>query len=51
MKTTFGLKEYFKPTPKLLRKIGDSLLTIGATFTTWAGITDQSHWLIIATGS
>ena len=51
MKTQFGLKEYFKPTPKLFRKIGDACMTVGATFTTWAGITDQGHWLIIAGGA
>ncbi len=47
MNTKFGWKEYFKPTPKLFRKIGDGCILIGASFTAWAGITDQAHWLII----
>lgn len=42
-----GLKSYFAPTPKLMRKIGDSILLIGMTFTTWAGVSGQAHWLII----
>jgi hypothetical protein len=28
-KVKFGRKEYFKPTPKSIRKIGDSLLAVG----------------------
>lgn len=47
MKQKFGLKEYFKPTPALMRKIGDSCLIIGTSFTAWAGITDKAHWLIV----
>lgn len=32
MKTKFGYKEYFKPTPGLFRRIGDALL-MASTFT------------------
>lgn len=42
-----GLREYLKPTPQLMRKIGDSILILGASFTAWAGIAEQAHWLII----
>lgn len=35
------LRKYFEPTPKLLRKIGDSILIIGTTFTSWAGLTGR----------
>ena len=28
-KVKFGWSEYFKPTPKTIRKIGDSLLAVG----------------------
>lgn len=45
MKASF--KGYFEPTPKLMRKIGDSAMIIGASFTAWAGVTDKAHWLII----
>jgi hypothetical protein len=42
-----GLKEYLKPTPALMRKIGDTVLILGASFTAWAGIAEKAHWLII----
>ena len=47
MKTKFGWNEYFAPTPKLFRKIGDSSLIIGTTFTAWAGLTNKPVLVII----
>jgi hypothetical protein len=38
-KTTFGLNEYYKPTPVHLRKLGDSLLA-GATVVAIGGLWD-----------
>ena len=35
------LEIYFQPTPTLFRKIGDSILIIGTTFTGWAGISGK----------
>jgi hypothetical protein len=45
-----GLKEYLKPTPALMRKIGDTILILGAFFTTGAGLADAAHWMIIVGG-
>lgn len=38
------IKDYFKPTPKRLRILGDSLLGI-STLVTAAAITQQQNWL------
>ena len=46
MKTQFGLKSYFKPTPKLMRKVGDALLTISTSITIYGGIAGKP-WLVI----
>ena len=48
MKTPrFGWNEYFKPTPSLFRKIGDSSLIAGTSFTAWAGLTGRPVLVII----
>lgn len=38
-KTSFGIKQYYKPTPVFWRKLGDSLLA-GATVITVGGLWD-----------
>lgn len=43
----FGYKEYFKPTPKLLRKLGDTLLAC-SMFITAFGVIEKLTWLPIA---
>jgi hypothetical protein len=46
MKTKFGWKEYFKPTPKRIRVLGDSLAAAG---TFGAGIATLNGHEIIGT--
>ena len=42
-------KEYWKPTPKLFRKIGDSIMTFGAALTVaLAGMEVDKGWVIFA---
>jgi len=41
-----GLKSYFKPTPRLMRKIGDACLTIGTSITVAGGIM-MKPWVVI----
>ena len=38
------MKNYYKPTPKKLRILGDTLLSIG-TFITASAIASQNEWL------
>ena len=45
----FGWNQYFKPTPKNLRKIGDAVIVLGSAITTAAGLAGPK-WLIIAGG-
>jgi hypothetical protein len=40
MALKFGLKEYFKPTPKLIRKIADSLSAAALAVSSYAFIND-----------
>jgi len=35
-KTTFGIKSYMKPTPSLMRRIGDGLIVVSTTISTYA---------------
>jgi hypothetical protein len=42
------LKSYFKPTPKLFRVIGDTLLTIGTMITSYQIISDEKTLAIIS---
>lgn len=50
MKYNFGLKEYFKPTPKNLRKLGDSLLVIMTMVTGYAVFMSMPYIAYIALG-
>jgi hypothetical protein len=43
----FGLKEYFKPTPKLMRKIGDTMLAISLVSVPVAMINDKTVGFIL----
>jgi hypothetical protein len=45
-----GTKQYFKPTPKILRVIGDSLLLIGTTVTSISAFTMPPIVTAIAAG-
>jgi hypothetical protein len=41
------MKEYWKPTPKLFRKIGDGILLLGTTLSaTLAGMEVDKGWII-----
>ena len=40
------LRNYFKPTPKLFRMIGDSVLVLSTMFTIY-GIAAQIQWLAL----
>lgn len=41
------LKDYWAPTPKLFRKIGDSILLLGTTLSaTFAGMEVDKGWVI-----
>tara|TARA_R110000868_G_scaffold292753_1_gene553278 strand:- start:148 stop:354 length:207 start_codon:yes stop_codon:yes gene_type:complete len=42
------LKSYFKPTPKLFRVIGDTLLTIGTMITSYQIISNEKTLAIIS---
>lgn len=46
MKVT--LKSYFKPTPKLFRVIGDTLLTIGTMITSYQILADEKTLAIVS---
>jgi hypothetical protein len=35
-KTKFGLKAYMKPTPVLMRKVGDGIIVFATTISTYA---------------
>lgn len=48
--TKVGTKHYFKPTPKILRVIGDSLLVIGTTITSISAFTMPPIVTAIAAG-
>jgi high-affinity K+ transport system ATPase subunit B len=39
------MKNYWKPTPKKWRKIGDALLAVSTTVTTYAIADDWAKWL------
>jgi len=39
--TNFGLKEYFKPTPKRMRILGDSLASASVFVSTYAIVNDM----------
>ena len=41
-----GLNSYFEPTPKNMRKIGDSLLIISTSITAYAGLAGKM-WLVV----
>lgn len=43
------LKDYWAPTPKLFRKIGDAILLLGTTLSaTFAGMEVDKGWVIAA---
>jgi hypothetical protein len=42
-KLTFGLSNYFKPTPKNLRIIGDSLLTLSTTIGAYSTLMENKY--------
>lgn len=40
---TFGLSNYFKPTPKRIRIIGDGLLTISTTLSAYSTLMENKY--------
>lgn len=47
METKFGLSKYQKPTPAKWRKLGDALLAVSTTVTTYA-IAEEMKWLALS---
>lgn len=47
MKNKFGLKQYQKPTPKKLRKLGDALLAV-STFVSGTAIVNDMKYIALA---
>lgn len=47
MKYKFGFKQFLKPTPKLVARIGYSLAAAGTTATTIAAITDHPKLALV----
>jgi len=45
-KTRFGIGSYMKPTPSLMRRIGDGLLVASTTLSTYA-IAEEIKWLAL----
>lgn len=45
-KTRFGIGSYMKPTPSLMRRIGDGLLVASTTVSTYA-VTEEIKWLAL----
>lgn len=41
------IKNYYKPTPKKMRQLGDSLLSVGAFIGSYAAFADQK-WVAIS---
>jgi len=46
-KTKFGFREYIKPTPKLMRKLGDGLLAMSTMISSSAIMTDHK-WVALS---
>jgi len=42
-KLTFGLSNYFKPTPKNIRIIGDGLLTMSTTISAYSTLMENKY--------
>lgn len=42
------LKNYYKPVPRRMRKLGDALLAVSTTVTTYAIADDWSKWIQIS---
>jgi hypothetical protein len=47
-KTKFGIKHYMRPTPSLMRKLGDSILIFSSTISVYA-IAEEIKWLALTT--
>jgi len=45
-KTKFSIGGYMKPTPSLMRRIGDGLLVASTTVSTYA-VTEEIKWLAL----
>jgi hypothetical protein len=41
-----GLNSYFEPTPKLMRKIGDALMTASVAITSYAAFAEKP-WVVV----
>jgi hypothetical protein len=41
-----GLNQYFEPTPKTMRKVGDALLTASVAITSYAAFAEKP-WIVV----
>ena len=48
MKTKFKTTGYYKPTPKIYRKLGDALLAVSTMVTTYAIADEWSKYIALA---